>query len=422
MMLMPTTMIETLPTVPVTSASIKRKRIESIDLLRGIVMIIMTLDHVRDYFHGPAFEYSPTDLAHTSVPLFFTRFITHYCAPVFVLLAGMSAYLYGTKRSRNELRMFLITRGVWLVLIELFIVSLFRTFDPTYTFINLQVIWAIGISMIVLSCFIHWPPRRILFTGIFLIFFHNLLDPIHVPGHGMSSFLWSLLHDPQRFDYGHFLVRVHYPVLPWIGIMLTGYYFGSLYATAYDPVIRKQVLLFVGANAIVFFLVLRAVNFYGDAAHWSIQKNGVFTVLSFLNVSKYPPSLLYTLITLGPAFIFLAVVNESGRSWIFRHSSTKGVARFILCFGRAPMFFYLAHILLIHILAMIAAAVSGFHAKDMILYTAVNSAPALKGYGFNLIIVYAVWVLVIILLYPLCKWFDRYKTKHVAHQPWLSYF
>lgn len=418
---MPTTMIETFPTVH-ADTPIKRKRVESIDLLRGIVIIIMALDHVRDYFHKQAWEYEPTDLAHTSVILFFTRFITHYCAPVFVLLAGMSAYLYGAKRSKNELRRFLITRGVWLVLIELFIVSLFRTFDPTYTYASLQVIWAIGISMIVLSCFIHWPPRRILFTGVFIIFFHNLLDPIHVPGNGISSFLWSLLHEPQPFDVGRFLVRVRYPVLPWIGIMLTGYYFGSLYAAKYDPVIRRQVLLFVGANAIVLFIVLRAVNFYGDAAHWSIQKNGVFTVLSFLNVTKYPPSLLYTLITLGPAFIFLAVVEKFGRSWVFQHSFTKTVVRFIVCFGRAPMFFYLAHILLIHVLATIAAPMSGFHAKDMILYTSVNSAPALKGYGFNLIIVYAVWVLVIGLLYPLCKWFDRYKSTHLARQPWLSYF
>ena len=376
-------------------------------------MIIMTLDHVRDYFHHDAFVYSPTDLEQTNVLLFFTRFITHYCAPVFVFLAGISAYLYGAKRSKKELSFFLLTRGIWLVLIELFIVSLFRTFNPLYTFNNLQVIWAIGISMMVLAGFIYLNLRWILVTGILLIAAHNALDSVHVPGNSISSFLWALLHEPRHFTFGNFTVYTHYPLIPWIGIMLTGYYFGSLY-TAHDAAKRRKLLLFAGTGALLLFIVLRSLNIYGDANHWSTQKDAVFTVLSFLNVTKYPPSLLYILVTVGPACIFLALAEQP--------NAPKAAARMVQIFGRAPMFFYLAHILLIHILAIIAAVVTGFKVSDMILSTGVNSAPALKHYGFSLLIVYVVWITVLIMLYPLCKWFDRYKSAHGPQQPWLSYF
>ena len=387
----------------------KAKRIESIDLLRGTVMIIMALDHVRDYFHQDAFLYSPTDLSKTSIPLFFTRFITHYCAPVFVFLAGISAYLYGSKKSRKELGMFLLTRGIWLVFVELFIVSLFRTFNFSYTYINLQVIWVTGISMIILSAIIYLPKRIILLSGIVLVAAHNLLDTIHVQGNTMTAFLWSLLHDSNHFTVDGFLIYVHYPLLPWLGIIILGYYAGGLYAKDYNAAKRKKILLTSGIAAIILFIILRSGNLYGDAAIWSTQKDSAYTLLSFLNVTKYPPSLLYTLITLGPALLFLA----------FAEKPLNRVTEKIVTFGRVPMFYYLAHILLIHILAVVAAYYTGY--PDMLVLTnRADEMPGLKGYGFSLPVVYMVWIGLVLLLYPICKRFDKYKRKHPSEQ-WLSY-
>lgn len=391
--------------------ALKRDRIESIDLLRGIVMIIMALDHVRDYFHHDAFLYSPTDINKTNVFLFFTRFVTHYCAPVFVFLAGISAYLYGSKRSKRELSFYLLTRGLWLVLVELFIVTLAWTFNPSYPVFNLQVIWAIGISMIVLSAIIYLKRIYILLTGIVLIAAHNLLDTVHVPGNGLATFLWSLLHEPADFVVGRFAIFVRYPVLPWIGIMALGYFFGGLYNAEYDTVKRKKTLLYTGFAAIAFFILLRYFNFYGDAAPFSVQRNTVFSILSFLNVTKYPPSLLYTLITLGPAIIFLSLAEKP----------LNTITKKIVVFGRVPFFYYVIHLYLIHLLAIIGAVISGYNWSAMILSDRVNRVPALKSYGFNLLTVYFIWIGLIVFLYPCCKWFDRYKRDHQSMQRWLSY-
>jgi uncharacterized membrane protein len=386
---------------------VKPKRITSIDLLRGAVMIIMALDHTRDYFHYDAFLYSPTDLSQTSIILFFTRWITHFCAPVFVFLAGLSAYLNGVKRNRKKLSFFLLTRGIFLVLVELFVISLERTFNPSYPFFNLQVIFAIGASMIALSGLIWFNQELILIISILLIAGHNLLDNVHVPG----SFVYSLLHERGDFVFGRFHVSVHYPLLPWIGIIGLGYCFGKLYQPGYDADKRKSLLLFWGAFMLVLFIMLRSGNFYGDADHWSDQKNIIFTLLSFINVTKYPPSLLYTLLMLGPALIFLALSEHSLNKW-----SEK-----ITLFGRVPMFYYLAHILLLHLIALPAAVISGHKMSDMILTHRINDTAALKGYGFNLIAVYLIWIAVVLILYPFCKWFDRYKRANVGTQRWLSY-
>ena len=390
----------------------KDKRVQSIDLLRGVVMIIMAIDHVRDFFSKDAFLYSPTDLAHTNVPLFFTRLITHYCAPVFVFLAGLSAYLYGAKKGKQELAFFLLTRGVWLVFAEMFIITLTTSFNPTYPYFNLQVIWAIGISMIVLSVLIHLNLRGILITGLVLIAAHNLLDGVHVPGSGAGSMFWSFLHEPGKFMIGRFTFLINYPVLPWIGIISTGYYVGHFYSPGYNPVDRKKMLLLIGIAAVLLFLFFRSANLYGDANRWSVQGTVVFSFLSFLNVTKYPPSLLYTLMTLGPALIFLAVAERPLNRWTEK----------ISVFGRVPMFYYIAHLFIIHWLAVAGAALSGFHASDMLLLPGrVNSVARLKGYGFSLPVVYLVWAGLILLLYPLCKRFDRYKRANVRRQWWLSY-
>ncbi len=395
---------------PRTAVQIKTDRVGSIDLLRGFVMIVMALDHVRDYFHNDAFLYSPTDLSQTNTALFFTRWITHFCAPVFVFLAGTSAYLHGVKKSRKELSSFLFTRGIWLVLVEIFIVSLFRTFNPLYTYTNLQVIWAIGISMIALSAIIYMNSRIILLTGVLLIAAHNLLDNVHVTGNTLPAFFWSFLHDANNFTLGLFNINVRYPVLPWVGVMTAGYYLGKLYAPGFAHLARRRMLFSLGLGAIILFIILRSGNFYGDAEHWSVQKNFMFSFLSFLNVSKYPPSILYLLITLGPALIFLAVSEKP----------LNALRAKITIFGRAPMFYYLLHILLIHILASIAAIITG-HPEMIILRNGVNAIPELKGYGFNLAIVYVVWIGLVLLLYPCCKWFDRYKRANRSKYWWLSY-
>jgi uncharacterized membrane protein len=391
---------------------IKMNRVQSIDLLRGTVMIIMAIDHVRDYFHKSSFLYDPTNLDHTSVPIFFTRWITHFCAPVFMFLAGISSYLYGIKRTRKELSFFLFTRGIWLVFVELFIIKLGWAFNPSFHFFYLQVIWVIGISMIILSVMIYMKMRLILLTGILLIAAHNVLDTVHVPGNGTISFLWALLHEPGDFIFGNFSFFIRYPVLPWIGVLAAGYCFGTLYAPGYDAKKRKRTILYLGVGAIILFILLRSVNLYGDAAHWSFQKNVVFSFLSFLNVTKYPPSLLYILMTLGPALIFLA----------FTEKPLNAITAKISVFGRVPMFYYIVHIFLIHLFAIIGAVIAGYKWSDMVLLTnRVSRVQELKGYGFNLITVYIVWIVVIIILYPFCKWFDRYKKAHLPGHRWLSY-
>ena len=396
-------------------AAVKTRRIESIDLLRGTIMIIMALDHVRDYFHAYSYLNDPTDLQHTTAPIFLTRWITHFCAPIFMLLAGVSASLYGLKNGRKALSFFLFTRGLWLVIVELFIVTLEWTFNPHYPAFILQVIWAFGISMMILSLLIHLPRPVLLLLGIVLIAGHNALNTVHVDGNTAPAFLWSVLHQPNfnGFHFGPFNPIVGYPVLPWIGIITIGYCLGSLYAPDTDPEVRKKALRNLGIGAILFFIILRWTNVYGDAALWSTQKNFLFTLFSFVNTTKYPPSLLYALMTLGPALLFLAYAERPLNKLTSR----------VTVFGRVPMFFYLLHIPLIHGIAILAAALSHHSASDMVnLTTWVTANAQLKGYGFSLWIVYLVWIVVTLLLYPLCLRFSQYKRAHQAEKKWLSYF
>jgi uncharacterized membrane protein len=350
-------------------------------------------------------------LARTTAALFLTRWITHYCAPVFVFLAGLAACLYGSGKSRRELSLFLATRGAWLVLLELFAVSLCRTFNPAYPYFNLQVIWAIGIGMIVMAALIHLDRRLLLGVAVALVAGHNLLDRVHVPGVGVSAFLWSVLHETGRFELGWTVVRVHYPLLPWIGIMALGYCCGPWYGGDCQPETRRRSLLLAGLLTTSLFVLVRAKNLYGDPAPWSPQESDLFSLLSFLNVTKYPPSLLYTLMTLGPALVGLALAEKPlGR-----------LTRWMVTFGRAPLFFYMAHILFIHVVATLAAIATGYRLTDMILSGGVNDAPALRGYGFSLSTVYVVWLGVVLALYPCCRWFAAYKTSHQASRWWLSY-
>jgi uncharacterized membrane protein len=393
------------------AAPTKRARIDSIDLLRGAVIVLMALDHVRDYFHADAFLYDPTDLARTTAALFLTRWVTHFCAPVFVFLAGLAACLQGSRKTPKELSLFLATRGAWLVFLELFAVSLCRTFNPAFPYFNLQVIWAIGVGMIVMSALIHLDRRLLFLVGVALVAGHNLLDRVHVPGGGVAAFLWAVVHETGHFDLGGTVVRVHYPLLPWVGIMAPGYCCGPWYGGPCRPETRRRRLLRAGLLATGLFVLVRAGNLYGDPAPWSPQASGLFSLLSFLNVTKYPPSLLYTLMTLGPALVVLALAEKPlGR-----------LTRWMVTFGNVPLFFYMAHILLIHVVATVAAVATGYRVSDMILAGGVNDAPALKGYGFSLSTVYLVWLGVVLALYPCCRWFAAYKASHQASRWWLSY-
>jgi uncharacterized membrane protein len=385
------------------------KRIESIDLLRGLVIIIMALDHVRGYFLAGAHDFDPTDLDKTYPALFFTRWITHFCAPVFVFLAGTSASLISQRKTKAELSRFLFTRGLWLMFVELTIVNFAWYFDPYFSFNAFAVIWALGVSMVALALLIHLPQKLILLIGLIILFGHNLLDHFHIEGNSVNAFIWALLHDPVRFEFFGRIFRTNYPVLPWIGIMALGYSLGSLYAKGVLPEQRKKYLLIIGGTAMLLFILIRATNLYGDQSTWSVQDNPLFTFMSFLNTTKYPPSLLYALMTLGPSLILLAVFERPLGSW----------SQPILHYGRVPMFFYLIHLYLIHLLATAALVMTGIDWHETILSKGLrNFRP--EGYGLSLPVVYLVWAFVVLSLYPLCKWFDNYKSKH-KEKWWLSY-
>jgi uncharacterized membrane protein len=386
-------------------------RIRSIDLLRGIVMIVMALDHVRDYFHQGAFLYDPLDLEKTGRILFFTRWITHFCAPVFMFLAGTSAAIVGQRKSRKALSLFLLKRGLWLIFLELVVVNFGWNFAVNFPSILFIVIWALGISMVALAAIIHLPKSMILLAGALIVGGHNLLDGVHVTGNNAAAFGWSLVHDPNFFIWQNKNVFVGYPALPWIGVMTLGYSLGQLYQPSFDSFKRKRILLGLGFGAIILFILLRWSNLYGDSAQWSPQASAFQTFLAFLKTSKYPPSLLYVLMTLGPALIFLA----------FTEQANGRVTRIISVYGRVPMFYYLLHIYLIHLLAMLfTAAFTNMDWKIWILQQPVWFNEKLQGYGFPLVVVYLVWLGVVAGLYPLCKWYDRYKQQH-KEKWWLSY-
>jgi uncharacterized membrane protein len=384
-------------------------RVESIDLLRGLIMIIMALDHVRDYIHADALVYSPTDLTQTTPLLFFTRWITHFCAPIFMFLSGTSAYLVGIRKGRNALARFLLTRGLWLIFLEMTVINFAWYFNVTFPVVNFIVIWALGISMIFLAALVYLRIPVILVISLVMIFGHNLLDSIQVPGDGSHAIGWSFLHQQNIYFKGHFTLFIGYPIIPWIGVMSLGYCLGTLYSNAFSAAKRKRWLMGFGLAAIVLFIIIRYINQYGDSFHWSHQKSAVFTLLSFLNVSKYPPSLLYILMTLGPALVFLSL-TENSRSWL---------AERIKVIGRVPMFYYLVHIYIIHIIALFATYFCGHTPNDMVLTAWIDFEPKLNGYGFSLGVAYLVWASLVIILYFLCRWYDRYKRTH-KHW-WLSY-
>lgn len=398
------------------------RRIDSIDLLRGIVMVIMMLDHTRDFVHNAALVFDPTDLSRTHIALFFTRWITHFCAPVFVFLAGTGAYLQLARgKSKAELSRFLVTRGLWLIVLELTLVKVGITFNADIRFLGfLQVIWVIGVSMIVLAVLIYLPKSVIAVFGLLMIALHNLLDNIHVqswrgPGTAIPSIsgkLWILLHQP--FDGFPILgdqspgVAVIYPLVPWIGVMAVGYAFGALYQL--DAQQRRRLLLIIGGTVTLLFIVIRAINLYGDPSHWSQQKNLVFTVLSFVNTTKYPPSLLFLLMTLGPSILALALFEM--------RTSAGAIRNFFVTFGRVPLFFYILQWYTAHLISILLHLAFNKPVKWLWQSPANFGIPE-PGIGFSLVVVYLAWIAGVLLLYPLCRWFAGVKQRR--RDWWLSY-
>jgi uncharacterized membrane protein len=382
----------------------KRVRIESVDVGRGVIMIIMALDHVRDYFSNPGFE--PNDLSHTTVALFFTRWITHLCAPVFFLLTGTGAYLSLRKQSQSQLSRFLFTRGLWLIFLELVVVRcLGWQFNFDYHLTLLIVLWALGWSMIVLSALIYMPASWVTAFGVVLIAGHNLLDGIQ-----SANPIWSILHSPNMVwsNDQHFVFAL-YPLIPWVGVAAAGYGLGQIYKWA--PERRKAFLSRLGLAVTGAFLVIRAINIYGDPFRWSAQKSAAFTMLSFLNTSKYPPSLLYLLMTLGPAMLFLRAVDGGVPQWL----------RPVLVVGKVPMFYYLLHVPLIHVIAVIVCYAHYGQAHWMFESPSIEDFPITRppGWGYSLPVVYLIWILVVVALYPLCKWYAGLRQR--SSNPWLSY-
>ncbi len=386
-----------------TIVSGTRPRIDSVDLLRGIVMVVMALDHVRDFLTIARFD--PLDLTQTTAAYFFTRWITHFCAPVFVFLAGTGAFLSSTRgRTTPQLSKFLLTRGLWLIFVELTFVRLgwLYSFDTSIIFV--QVIWAIGWSMIFLSGLVYLSTGAIATIGISMIALHNLLDGIQPESFGSFSWLWMTLHVQGVYPLspGHVYMSF-YPLIPWLGVMASGYAFGSLFQMESSR--RRVVLIRLGLGLTAGFLIVRGLNVYGDLVPWSSQETTFRTVLSFLNTTKYPPSLSFLLMTLGPSILFLGLVDR-GFASPFKP---------IIVFGRVPMFYYVIHLYVIHAAAVLAGVIQGYDAGTF--FSIFLNFPS--DYGFNLFVVYGVWIGIVVLLYPVCRWFAGVKRRRKDW--WLSY-
>ncbi len=377
-------------------------------------MVIMALDHIRDWVHAPSIGFQdPTDLATTTPWLFFTRFITHFCAPTFVFLSGTSIFLSMMRRGADRsARLFLLKRGMWLILVELTLVSFGWFFNPTFPIIVLQVIWAIGVAMIVMSLTTAWGVRANLIIGLAIVFGHNLLDLIPTQPNDLSGiFALNILHDGlfMPINQDHFFALV-YPVLPWTGIMMVGYAFGQLYTERYT-VSRQRTIRLIGLAAIIGFIILRATNLYGDPGPWSAQQDWLTTLMSFLRCEKYPPSLCYALMTLGPTLLLLSLLPETysqtnSQTNTKSYSTTYNVLR---TFGRVPMFYYLLHIYLGHAIGIILIMMQGYPLSAFGDKRTFSGEPLGSGYGLE--VTYAAWIALVILLYPLCRWYDGVKTR-----------
>lgn len=383
------------------------QRLESIDFLRGLVMVIMLLDHTREYLHADAFRFSPTDLSKTNVLLFLTRWITHLCAPTFVFLAGTSVYLQLMRgKSRAELAKFLLTRGLWLIVLEFTIVRFTIFFNFDYSFLGMaEVIWIFGVSMIILAALVFLPTRVVAVFGIAMIVLHNLLDGITVPpATSMTGTpapdalqkLWLILHQPGFVPvFGDIKLFVAYPLIPWVGVMAAGYALGVVYT--WERARRRKFLFKLGFALIILFVIGSAIITYG----WTTQTNAVFIFLDFLNTTKYPPSLLFLLMTLGAALLILA--------WADDVRNNNFINQILITFGRVPLFYFLLQMFVAHGLGVLLSYLAGKSIGHLFLNFPASATDAAPDAGFALWVVYAAWLGGVMLLYPLCHWYSKVK-------------
>ncbi|HEY7767804.1 DUF1624 domain-containing protein [Longimicrobium sp.] len=397
--------------------ALPKKRVDALDVLRGLVMVLMLLDHTREFVHRDAPLFDAANLDRTTVALFFTRWVTHFCAPIFVLLAGTSVALQLRRgKSKAELSRFLISRGFWLVVLEFTIVRLGIAFDLDYGAFPgmLQVICAIGVSMIVLAAFVHLPVAAAGAVGVAIIALHNLADPIVVqgwggpgtPGPDALGTLWMVLHQPGFILLFGAPALVAYPLLPWLGVMLAGYALGGVYG--WEPARRQRFLARLGLAMVVGFVLLRATNVYGNPSPFTAQKDAAFTVLSFLNTNKYPPSLLFVLMTLGPALLALA--------WLERVPRGR-VGRVLVTFGRVPLFFYVLQWFVAHAMGLGLSLAAGRPTAHLFGFP--GGTPPQPGAGFGLGVTYLAWAAGVALTYPLCRWYAGVKQRRTEW--WFSY-
>src|SRR5437868_7476826 len=390
-------------------------RLVSVDVLRGLVMVIMALDHTRDFMSYSGFP--PEDMGHTNGALFFTRFITHFCAPVFAFLGGTGAFLATSRgKSLQQVSRFFFTRGLWLIFLEFTVIDFAWGFVP---WAHAGVIWGLGWSMVVMALIVYLPLRWSGALGVGMIATHNLLDRISPASFGRFSWLWIFLHTPGRIPVtAQFQLSTRYVLIPWVGVMAAGFAFGSLLLRS-D---RRKWILTLGFCATTLFFVLRVLNSYGNgvaglpfgyprsAGPWNVQPTLSLTVISFFNTLKYPPSLDYLLMTLGPSLILLGLLDKA--------KAERGVSRVLLVFGRVPMFYYVLHLYVIHVLAILVALAF----RQPVLHGSVIADFATKpaGYGHGLPFIYAMWMLAVAILYLPCLWFMRLRSRH-RDWTWLSY-
>ena len=378
-------------------------------------MIIMALDHVRDFFHRAAMSASPTDLRVTTPLLFMTRWITHICAPAFMLTAGLGAYLYwqSGRRTKQQLSWFLLTRGVWLIVLELTVMQLAYNFDIASNYpIFLLVLWVLGACMIALSALVWLPMPILLGASVATIVLHHLFDPVSARSFGAWAPIWNLLHQVGAFPLAGRVFIAAYPLVPWIAVMALGFCLGPVFQRTRAE--RQRTLIGIGAAMTIAFLIVRAINAYGDALAWSPQPSPIFTALSFLNTTKYPPSLAFLLMTVGPALLLLGGFERLS----FKRRNP------LIVFGRVPLFYFVLHFFAAHTAALlVAVAVYGSQAWAFMW----QPVPSMGGppnafppnFGYDLWVTYVVWAAIVAGLYPLCAWFARVKERR--RDWWLAY-
>lgn len=381
-----------------------KPRIQSIDILRGVVLVLMTLDHVREYFSYENTVFGPMDLDKTNSFIYFTRWITHLCAPTFVLLAGLSIGIQKERFLASQLFKKVFTRGLWLIFLELTLVGFAWSFEFKLSGLYLQVIWAIGASMVITSFFVFLPKIWSLIVGLTIIFGHNLLDSITFQENTIQDLIWHLFHVKGGVDLSGFNVYVLYPILPYIGIMLVGYYLSNWFNDAYEGVKRRKNLLTLGALGLGLFILLKLLNGYGDEYHWEVGESYGYTILSFLKISKYPPSLLFILIMVGLALILL-VRFENWKGWLANALSN---------IGKVSLFYYVVHLYAAHLLALFVEWI-----RCLVIHQEFKGL-FYEGYGYSLWFVYLMSILVVLLVSYLGRFYLKFKQKNKTKW-WTSY-